>query len=69
VHMSVLEALPGLDSDKAKALATALIDVGLGEDMGQGHLRLDPALAPFRVGLKWSDRLDGLACWLRIGGS
>ena len=47
VHMSVLEALPGLDSDKAKALATALIDVGLGEDMGQGHLRLDPALAPY----------------------
>jgi tetratricopeptide (TPR) repeat protein len=43
VMMQVLE----LDADGVRELAIALIEVGLGADMGYGHLRLDPALPPF----------------------
>lgn len=43
VMMHVLD----LDEDAARALAIALIEVGLAEDMGYGHLRLDPALPSY----------------------
>ncbi|MBV9786777.1 MAG: CHAT domain-containing protein, partial [Chloroflexi bacterium] len=39
--------IPEDDRDTVPRLAMALIDVGLGEDMGYGHLRLDPALPPY----------------------
>ena len=39
-----------VDADAARNLAIELIEVGLGEDMGYGHLRFDPALPPYLLG-------------------
>ncbi len=39
-----------LDKDTARDLGAELIQVGLAEDMGYGHLRLDPALPPYLLG-------------------
>ena len=49
-HLSALAHVLGVDADAARELATALIDVGLAEDMGYGHLRLDPALPAYLLG-------------------
>ena len=49
-HLSALAHVLGVDADAARELAIALIDVGLGEDMGYGHLRLDPALPAYLLG-------------------
>ena len=40
----------GVDVETARNLAIELIEVGLGEDMGYGHLRLDPALPAYLLG-------------------
>jgi hypothetical protein len=37
----------GEEVEVVRRLAQAVISVGLGTDMGYGHLRLDPALAPY----------------------
>ncbi|HEX4963425.1 MAG TPA: CHAT domain-containing protein, partial [Thermoanaerobaculia bacterium] len=50
VHLAILGILTGLEPDAARQLALELINVGLGEDMGYGHLRLDPGLPPFLLG-------------------
>jgi len=50
VHMPILAYLTELEADAARQLATELIEVGLGEDMGYGHLRLDPGLPPYLLG-------------------
>ena len=42
--LSVLMQIMGIDVDTARSLASQLIEVGLAEHMGYGHLRLDPAL-------------------------
>jgi tetratricopeptide (TPR) repeat protein len=49
-HLNVIGMLTGLEPDAARQLAVELITVGLGEDMGHGHLRLDPGLAPHLLG-------------------
>ena len=46
-NIAVLALMLDGDADAAGNMATALIDVGLGEDMGYGHLRLDPALPAY----------------------
>jgi tetratricopeptide (TPR) repeat protein len=46
-HVVVMAQVLGVEVDVAKSIAIALIDVGLAEDMGYGHLRLDPALPPY----------------------
>lgn len=46
-HLFVLSQVLEVDADAVKSLAIALIEVGLAEDMGYGHLGLDPALAPY----------------------
>ncbi len=46
-HMMVIDAMLGTAEDDVETvgnLARALMDVGLAEDMGYGHLQLDPAL-------------------------
>ncbi len=43
-RLEVLAHVMEVDVETARNLAIALIDVGLAEDMGYGHLRLDPAL-------------------------
>ena len=52
--------LTGLEPDAARQLAIELIEVGLGEDMGYGHLRLDPGLPPYLLGELTADEADGL---------
>ena len=39
----------GVDREMALRLGQALIDVGLAEETGYAHLRLDPALSPYRL--------------------
>ncbi|HSS51399.1 MAG TPA: tetratricopeptide repeat protein, partial [Thermoanaerobaculia bacterium] len=50
VHLWVLQVLTGLELDATRELAAELIQVGLGEDMGYAHLRLDPGLSPYLLG-------------------
>ncbi len=50
VYLGVLRVLTGLAPDAARQVALDLIEVGLAEEMGYGHLRLDPGLAPFLLG-------------------
>ena len=49
-HVAVIGLLTGLDVDAALRVGGELIGIGLGEDMGGGHLRLDPGLAPLPAG-------------------
>ncbi len=60
VHLAILGILTGLEPDAARQLAIELIGVGLGEDMGYGHLRLDPGLPPYLVGQMKPEELDAL---------
>ncbi len=46
-HLFVWAHMSGTDVETMRNLARAVIDVGLGEDMDHGHLRLDPALPPY----------------------
>jgi CHAT domain-containing protein len=47
VSFVVWKLMTGTDDETIRNLAAAVIDVGLGTDMGYGHLRLDPALPPY----------------------
>jgi len=60
VHRRVLGELTGLEPDAASRLAIELIGVGLGEDMGFGHLRLDPGLPPYLLGTLQEDEAEAL---------
>jgi tetratricopeptide (TPR) repeat protein len=75
VHLTVLGMLTGLEPDAARRLASELIGVGLGEDMGSGHLRLDPGLPPYLLGelpeaeaealrSRWAEAMAGLTEYL-----
>ena len=70
-HLEVMAHVLGVDVDTARNLAIQLIEVGLGEDMGYGHLCLDPALPPYLLGkmneteqeqmrTRWADGMMGL---------
>ncbi|WP_239132802.1 CHAT domain-containing tetratricopeptide repeat protein [Paractinoplanes durhamensis] len=50
VHLGVFSELTGLGIEPVTELAQELIAVGLGEYLGEGHLRLDPGLAPYLLG-------------------
>jgi tetratricopeptide (TPR) repeat protein len=60
VHLWVLQVLTGLELDAVRELAAELIGVGLGEDMGYAHLRLDPGLSPYLLGELADDEADTL---------
>jgi tetratricopeptide (TPR) repeat protein len=47
VHLAVWSWMTGAEAETIRSLADAVIGVGLGTDMGYGHLRLDPALPPY----------------------
>jgi len=75
VHLWVLGQITGLELDAAGRLAVELIGVGLGEDMGYGHLRLDPGLPPYLLGelpedeaealhSRWAEAMAGLTEYL-----
>lgn len=46
-HVAVLGQMLDAEPETMKSLANQLIEVGLAESMGYGHLRLDPALPPY----------------------
>jgi len=60
IHLVVLRLLTGLEPDAVRQLASELIEVGLGEDMGYGHLRLDPGLPPYLLGELTADEAEAL---------
>lgn len=60
VHLAILRMLTGLELDAARELAAELLQAGLGEDMGYGHLRLDPGLSPYLLGELADDEADTL---------
>ncbi len=47
VNLAVWRLMTGAEAETIRSLAAAVIGVGLGTDMGYGHLRLDPALPPY----------------------
>jgi tetratricopeptide (TPR) repeat protein len=47
VHLDVLGKLLKIEQEQAQFLGSQLIDVGLAEDRGYGHLDLDPALSVY----------------------
>lgn len=59
-HLAIVAMLAGLELDAARQLAIELIQIGLAEDMGDGHLRLDPGLAPYLLGELAADEGEGL---------
>ncbi len=73
--LPILAHLTGLEVDAARQLAIELIDVGLAEDMGYAHLRLDPGLPPYLLGeltgdeaiatrAKWAEAMAQLTVYL-----
>ncbi|MBW8875566.1 MAG: CHAT domain-containing protein [Acidobacteria bacterium] len=60
VYLGALAMLTGLEPDAARPLAIELIEVSLGEDMGYGHLRLDPGLSPYLLGELAAGEADAL---------
>jgi tetratricopeptide (TPR) repeat protein len=46
-HLAVLGQILGAEREALMSLARQLVEVGLAADMGDGHLRLDPALPPY----------------------
>lgn len=60
VHLVILGMLTELESEALGQLATELIEVGLGEDLGYGHLRLDPALPPYLLDELTADEAEAL---------
>lgn len=46
-NLAALMPMLDADMDECRAFAVPIIEVGLGQDMAYGHMRLDPALAPY----------------------
>ena len=46
-NINVLIWMQNIDTETVQNIASQLIEVGLAENMGYGHLRLDPALLPY----------------------
>jgi tetratricopeptide (TPR) repeat protein len=74
-HLAVLGQVLGAGPEEVKELARWLIRVGLAEDMGDLHLRLDPALPSYlRRGMdegelealkgQWAEAMAGLTAFL-----
>lgn len=58
VQVTILAMLTELEPNDVRQLAIELIDVGLGEDVGDGHLRLDPGLPPYLLGETTAAEVD-----------
>lgn len=60
IQLAVLRRMTDLDTDQIGQLARELITVGLGEDLGDGHLRLDPGLPPYLLRQISAEQADAL---------
>jgi tetratricopeptide (TPR) repeat protein len=60
VNLAILPMFTALEVDDARQLCIELIEVGLGEDMGHGHLRLDPGLPPYLLGEMPTEEAESL---------
>jgi len=60
IHLAILAQLTGLEPEATRQLAIELIHIGLAEDMGDGHLRLDPGLAPYLLGELTTEETEAL---------
>jgi tetratricopeptide (TPR) repeat protein len=60
VNLGILGPLAGLELNAARALYAELVAIGLAEDMGDAHLRLDPGLAPYLLGELAADEAEVL---------
>jgi tetratricopeptide (TPR) repeat protein len=60
IQLAILGMLTGLEPDAARKLAVELIEVGLGEAMDYGHLRLNPGLPPYLLGELTADEAESL---------
>ena len=76
-HLAVLGQVLGAEVDEAVELARQLIGVGLAEDMGDGHLRLDPALGSYllrgmdegereELSVRWVKAISGLMAFMQV---
>ncbi len=66
VHLFVLSQILGVEIETLTNLATQLIEVGLAEDMGYGHLRLDPALPSYLLrGMSKAEQEETKLHWAR----
>src|SRR5262249_11670822 len=64
INIEVWRLMTGAEAETIWNLAVAVIDVGLGTDMGYGHLRLDPALPPYLLReLSQADQEHLVARW------
>jgi tetratricopeptide (TPR) repeat protein len=74
-NLYVLGQMLGAEPEAVKSLARQLIEVGLAENMGYGHLRLDPALPSYllrevieaeqeELRASWSEAMSGLTSFL-----
>lgn len=74
-HLDVLAYVLEVEVDTVRMLASALIDVGLAEDQGYGHLHLDPALPSYllsqidameaeRLRARWAEGMRQLTTYL-----
>jgi tetratricopeptide (TPR) repeat protein len=74
-HLAVLAQVLGAEPEVVVELARQLIGVGLAEDIGDGHLRLDPALGSYLLRgmddgerealiVRWAEAMAGLTAFL-----
>jgi tetratricopeptide (TPR) repeat protein len=75
VNLAVLEQMLGAETEAVNSLAMQLVEVGLAEDVGYLHLRLDPALPPYLLRAmsaeeqedareRWAEAMEGLTYFL-----
>ncbi|HEY0171593.1 MAG TPA: tetratricopeptide repeat protein [Pyrinomonadaceae bacterium] len=74
-HLFVLGSVLRIEPEEAAELARHLIGVGLAENIGDGHLRLDPALSQYLLrqmseaeredaGARWAEAMKGLTTFI-----
>jgi len=65
-QINVLGLMLGAEIETVQNIAKQLIDVGLAEDIGYGHLRLDPALPPYLLReMKAAEQEEARARWAK----
>ncbi|WP_204138029.1 tetratricopeptide repeat protein [Halomicronema sp. CCY15110] len=68
-QLFILKSVMGIDDDSAKAVAVALIEVGIAEEQEYGYLRLDPALPAYlRLGQPPEPLASLTATWAEAMG-